>query len=158
MPTITDHLALAHHNLQVLNHLGENKNFSDWVVNVSTYTALHLLEAMIYENKNDRISCNHCPDHKTREEIFKNIYPTIWKKYRPLISASKVARYLKIEEDGGQTFAGYYSYDVVCNILFKKDLSSIINQVKTHIRNDKLFTNIDAEFLKCKSTMEKNFC
>ena len=157
MPTTNDHLALALHNLQTLTHISSKKEFSDWIVTISAYTALHLLEAIIYNNSNDSIRYDHCIDHRMREDIFKKCYPTIWKKYRPLMSASKVARYLKYEkEEDGQTFTGYYSYDIVCNILYKKDLAGVLNQVKTHISDDGLFTDIEAEFLKCKTTLEKN--
>jgi hypothetical protein len=157
MPVADDHFALAHHNLHVLNHLSINKQYSDWVTSVAAYTALHLLEIVLFIDSHDNVRVKHSNDHGAREEIFKFAYPTIWKKYRPLLAASKVARYLKDEETQGQTFRGYYSSDVVCNKIFKKYLAGVINQVKTILKDRYDLTDIEAVFEKCKSSLEKNY-
>lgn len=157
MPSAKDHLALTHHNLHVLSHLSTDKQYSDWVVIVAAYTGLHVLEALIFLKDDKRIRIKHCPDHGTRENIFKSIYPTVWKKYRPLFSASKVARYLKIEGEQGQTFRGYYSDDVVCDMLFKKYLGGVISQVKTILNGSDILSDIEVEFGKCKSSLETQY-
>jgi len=157
MPTAEDHLALTRHNLQVLRHLSTDKQYSDWVVIVAAYAALHVLEALIFLKDDKRIRDKHCSDHGAREDVFKNIYPTIWKKYRPLFSASKVARYLKIEGEQGQTFRGYYSDDFVCDKLFKKYFHGVISQVKTILNGSDVLSDIEVEFEKCKSSLEKTY-
>lgn len=157
MPIADDHFTLAHHNLEVLNHLSANKQYSDWVTNISAYTALHLLEIVLFVNKRKEVRVQHSSDHGTRAEIFKNIYPAIWKKYRPLLAASKVARYLTDEGKNGQTFRGYYSSDVVCNILFKKYLKGVIDQVRTILKGSYDLSKIDHLFEKCKNSLEKNY-
>ena len=55
MPTAEDHLALTRHNLHVLRHLSTDKQYSDWVVIVAAYAALHVLEALIFlkDDKSD---------------------------------------------------------------------------------------------------------
>jgi hypothetical protein len=157
MPVTEDHLTLACHNLQVLNHLSTNQQYSDWFVTITAYTALHLFEALLFEQKNEQVRIQHCSDHGIREEVLKASYPSIWKHYRPLIAASNVARYLKINEGMGQTFKGYYSLDMVCDIMFVKHLGSIISQIKSQLNNDKIFKDIECDFAKCKSSLKTNY-
>lgn len=161
MPTDNDHFALACHNLSVLNLLGSNKQNSDWVTTIAAYTALHLLEAVLFiKGSSDKIRVKHTSDHGIREDTFKKIYPDIWKKYRPILAASKVARYLKLEEEGGeagQTFRGYYPSIDVYDKLFKKYLGGVIKHVKTVLGETENFKKIEAAFELCKKTLEKYY-
>jgi hypothetical protein len=157
MPTANDHFILAKHNLYALNHLSSDKQNSDWVTTTAAYTALHLLEALLFAKDNENIRIKHSPDHGTREDVFKASYPAIWKKYRPLLDASKVARYLKIEGDAGQTYRGYYPSVTVYETLFKGYLGGVIRQVKNILGDNPHLKAIEAAFDLCVRSLDKNY-
>ena len=157
MPNDNDHFAVACHNLYVLNFLSSDKQNSDWVTTIAAYTALHLLEAVLFAKVNKQIRVKHTSDHGTREDIFKTVYPAIWKKYRPILAASKVARYLKPEGEIGQTFRGYYASSTVFEKLFKKYLGSLIQRVKNILGESANLKKIEAAFDLCKQSFEKHY-
>src|SRR5882757_6004521 len=101
MPNEATHLAIANHNQDLIDLLLPRiDEYADWITTVAFYKALHVVEAVFSNDK----SVNHGIDHYTRERILKtnNKFKQIYTNYRPLYSASLVARYLS---DGYSSFS-----------------------------------------------------
>ena len=157
MPNSDDHLVLATHNLNVLSYITLDDTFRDWAITVTCYTALHFIEAFLFIENGSKSRLIHSPDHSQRGEVLKVSYPAIWKKYRPIINMSKIARYLQ-DADGATVpnFRNYYDRECVYNKMIKRNLGSIITRVKNRITKFD-FTQIDESFKKCVDTVEKHF-
>ena len=88
MPSASDHLKLAQHNADTIQHLltGEG-GFPDWVATVAFYQALHLIEALIHNDFGQ-----HGQNHKHRGDILKreNRYQKINQHCQVLQEASYV--------------------------------------------------------------------
>jgi len=94
MPCDSEHLALAAHNQDLINHLIPSLDrFADWVTVVAFYKAVHIVEAVFFKSHPEK----HGRNHENREYLLKatNHYQQIYRFYRPLWSASTVARYLE---------------------------------------------------------------
>ncbi len=94
MPDVANHLAKVRSNKSILNHIGnaEATQFPDWYVTITFYTAVHIVEAIIYQEKN-----SHSKDHDDREKQLMKI-PVLDRSfltaYRTLYQQSKQARYM----------------------------------------------------------------
>lgn len=101
-----DHLRLADHNADVIAHLQTaNPELHDWVTTVAFYKAVHLIEAVFAHD-----GTGHSGDHGQRSILLKSKrrYDKIYEHYRPLKSASEIARYLQTQHGGGfKTFNDY---------------------------------------------------
>ncbi len=81
-------------------------DFPDWVTITAFYKAVHLVEAAFTCNPNVLHTC----DHGGRLRVLKTdrCYSHIYKHYRPLMTASMVARYLS-ESRAHQTQYGSFT-------------------------------------------------
>lgn len=70
----------------------------DWTAVVAFYSALHMVEAAFYYCHPQQHFDLHT---KRNEELKRTEYSHIWKHYRPLYSASRLARYLDPGPHGG---------------------------------------------------------
>jgi len=124
MPSESEHVQQGLHNIKVIDYLRRNPEFCDWTATVTFYTALHVVEAVFFH---DRAHTNHRhgQSHENRERILKgtNSYQNIHRHYRPLQSASVVARYL---HQRGTTFQQYMSTKKVQDRLIKYHLRELI--------------------------------
>jgi hypothetical protein len=79
--------------------------FSDWVTTVAFYKAVHLVEAVF-----DHDHLGHSGDHRQRAVFLKSKprYQMLFQNYRPLKSASEIARYLR--DGGGKHYKGFDDY------------------------------------------------
>ncbi len=101
-----DHIQLADHNADAIEHLrGANPALADWITTVAFYKAVHLVEAVFDHDK-----LGHSGDHKQRAAFLKskNRYDTLFEHYRPLKSASEIARYLR--DGGGKNYNTFDDY------------------------------------------------
>ncbi len=76
------------HNRKFLSAIDDE--FSDWMVVVAFYTALHAIEALFAHD-----GVTESIDHYSRNQILKGYkrYDQIWRHYRPLRDAAQAARY-----------------------------------------------------------------
>ena len=98
---------MAAHNQETVDFLltGEGR-FTDWVVTVAFYKALHLVDAML-----DRLEGKHGVDHSYRSAILRGNrrYLNVLKHYNALKEASVVARYLS-DQRGTQSYKSFADY------------------------------------------------
>ena len=127
MPSEPEHIQLALHNIEVIDYLLANPKFCDWTATVTFYTALHIVEAVFFYDKK-HIDRRHGHNHEERDNMLKGTrpYQNMWNHYRPLESASVVARYLHGLGKGGITFQQYMSSKRVEEKLIKHHLAQLI--------------------------------
>jgi len=90
MPTTNEHISKAIHNSLFSNHLKSSTNeYSDWVVTVYFYTALHLIDAYL------ATLGKHPPSHHSRDTHIQRVsgLREIYPDYRDLEDLSRDARY-----------------------------------------------------------------
>jgi hypothetical protein len=125
----TDHITLANRNHGTLLYLCDDaEQHAEWVATVAFYKAVQVVEA-VFANHLGRHSNGHdsrIDDLKRRSE-----FKPLFKAYRPLYSASLVARYLEDSSpkklDGGKSqryksFLDYMPGEAVIKRLLKKRL------------------------------------
>ena len=86
MGTRADHKKKADHNQSFLTSI-DSKRYSDWVVTVGFYKAVHVVEALF------ATIGKHSDNHRDRHDKLKRDYPEIWLHYLPLYTLSRRARY-----------------------------------------------------------------
>src|SRR5260370_28017143 len=86
MATTAAHTQQANHNQNFLNTISPT-GFTDWIVTVDFYKAVHLVEALLVRKG---LSTGN---HVQRNGLLKRQFATVWKEYRPLYNQSRVARY-----------------------------------------------------------------
>ncbi len=86
MGTEANHKEKASHNQKFLETI-DPKEFSDWVVTVAFYKALHLVEMIFAKSKRYHVN------HLQRHQALKREHPQLWMEYRPLYQQSRRARY-----------------------------------------------------------------
>ena len=66
-------------------------DYPDWIVTVTFYAALHVVDALLAADKVSRIT-----SHDARNDVLKrtNRYHDIWKRFAPLYNLSRTVRYL----------------------------------------------------------------
>jgi len=87
MATEAEHSNQATRNQAFLDTIDATQ-YPDWVITVSFYKALHLVETIMVRRG------LATGDHKTRNQQLKNNFPAIWRHYNPLYIQSQAARYL----------------------------------------------------------------
>ena len=100
MPPHSKHRKQAKHNEELMTHakeLGESGEFSDWVVTIAFYTAVHCVEAMLAIVKPRTRKGNvieHCLDHSLRNIVVKMVCGIdMHMPYSALYKYSKMAKY-----------------------------------------------------------------
>jgi hypothetical protein len=130
MPDETVHILLAKHNQDLINHLLPNKSdFHDWITIAAFYKALHIVEAVFYNNNEIR----HGHNHENRESFLKtnNKYRKIYMHYRPLWAAATIARYLEGPRiDTVNNFSDYLSPEEVVTQMLNNHLQQIEKSAK----------------------------
>lgn len=89
------HLIKAKHNIKTIALLSQDLTKKDWIVTVAFYTALHIVDAVLFYTQEG--FQKHGQSHDKREEIVKNDHKLkkTWDCYRPLKNHSIIARYLQ---------------------------------------------------------------
>ena len=95
------HLAQAERNQKTIDYLLlKPTEFSEWITSIAFYKALHLIEATFEHH--------HCHDHGYRLNLLKLLaktnksYIIIFDRFRTLMTASCIARYLEQKETVGK--------------------------------------------------------
>lgn len=112
MPTDAEHIAAATRNQELIHHLlPVVDRFPDWLAVVAFYKALHVVELMLFLDSPEK----HAFNHERREDILKKTkrYEFVYKHYRPLWDASRIARYLSIGNQPTTRFIDLYPSRVV---------------------------------------------
>jgi len=131
MPSEKAHLAVAQRNQHLIDHLlADPVRFPEWIATAVFYRALHLVEAVFSNDPNVR----HARTHEERERILKSSrkYSGIYKHYRPIWSASLIARYLEDSSTTVSSFAEYMSpADVKAQLLdhYLRRIESTVEQL-----------------------------
>lgn len=124
MPDVAAHIALAQRNQLCLDYLRPRINdFPEWVVVVSFYRAVHLVEAVFASLPTPF----HSPDHSDRRvKLFSDKrFENLRNHYRPIERASKVARYLEDDIQTYSCFAAYLSAAQVENQILNHRLRQV---------------------------------
>lgn len=104
MPDAAAHIALAQRNQLCLDYLRLRINdYPEWVVVAAFYKAVHLVEAVFASLPTPFHSTDHS-DRRTKlfsDRRFENLR----NHYRPIERASKVARYLSVDNVDYTSFA-----------------------------------------------------
>jgi len=89
------HIAKAKHNIKTITLLSQDLTQKDWIVTVAFYTALHIVDTVLFYTQEG--FQKHGQSHDKREETIKNDQrlDKIWDCYRPLLNHSIIARYLQ---------------------------------------------------------------
>jgi len=89
------HLTKAKHNIKTIVLLSQDLTKKDWIVTVAFYSALHIVDAVLFYTQKD--FQKHGQSHDKREKTIKNDnrFEKIWDCYRPLLNHSIIARYLQ---------------------------------------------------------------
>lgn len=143
MPRDSEHIDLATHNIETSFYLfSGGSKYCDWTATTAFYAALHIIDAILFKHHNKK----HGQTHGVREAILKaKSYQHIYKHYRELSSASKIARYLTDGSGHSVVFEDYMSQSTVKDILIKHHLQQIIKSAKNFLD--------DASFKKLNSAI-----
>ncbi len=89
------HLTKAKHNIKTIALLSQDLTKKDWIVTVAFYSALHIVDAVLFCTQTGYRQ--HGQSHDMRERTIKNDnkLTKIWSCYRPLLNHSIIARYLQ---------------------------------------------------------------
>lgn len=145
MSRLHDHLTLAnknHHAIVCLLDSGRSAEalvirHPEWIATIAFYKAIHIVEAIFISR-----GIVSSTDHNNREEKLKTRLKdqALFRDYKALDSASRVARYLS---DGSKssgkptttyrTFDDYIKPDDVVPLLLKDRLSAIEKSAQQHL-------------------------
>lgn len=89
MASTSRHLKQWKHNRDFLPLIPAD--FTDWLITVTFYTALHAVDALLAADNVPRLT-----NHQARNAVLRetNAYEKIWRNYRPLYDLSQSVRYL----------------------------------------------------------------
>lgn len=89
MASTLSHLRQWKHNRDFLSTIAFP--YTDWIVTVAFYTALHAVDALLAAEGVKRVT-----DHRSRNGVLMdtNRYQKIWKLFSPLYNLSQTVRYL----------------------------------------------------------------
>lgn len=124
MPDKDSHLAVARRNQDLIGQLLAGGNgYPEWVAVIAFYKALHIVDAVLFVNHPEK----HGGSHDNRNHLLKTTprYANLYKQYRPLFSASLVARYLEADHRGYGSFAEYMTADDVVHTLLNHYLRQL---------------------------------
>jgi len=95
MASLDAHLTKAKHNIKTIVLLSQDLTKKDWIVTVAFYTALHIVDAVLFHTQKG--FQKHGQSHDKREKTIKSDHrlEKIWDCYRPLKNYSIIARYLQ---------------------------------------------------------------
>ncbi len=122
MPSESDHVALANKNHAAMMCLHKSQDeHPEWIVTIAFYKAVHVVQALLSK------SGKNCHDHSSRHRLLKRDYPDIWKHFRPLWTASTIARYLHDNDSRTPytSFSDHCSAEQVYSRFIKKRLKSV---------------------------------
>ncbi len=124
--------------------LAKPSQFPEWIATVAFYKAVQIVEA-VFRSK----GYSNCHDHVSRLAILKREpFRTLHTDYRPLYSASLIARYLehKCDESGKleaySTFTDYMSSQQVIDSLIRKRLVGLEGIALQHFLDEDCKTNL----------------
>ena len=109
MPNEESHILLAKHNQEVIDHLlCDLEKYSDWITTIAFYKALHIVEAVFFNDKNVK----HGHSHEDRDTYLKTNrkFLHIYRNYRPLWASSMIARYLENPESTKDFYSCFNDY------------------------------------------------
>lgn len=118
------HIRLANRNLAAMEHLcSDHESYCEWITTTAFYRALQVVEAVFAAQG------MHGTSHRRRADLLKKDrrFSHIWRHYRPLQSASTIARYLHDTETNGSysSFADYMSPEDVIPDLVSHRLNQV---------------------------------
>jgi len=116
-----DHIALANVNNDALDHLlRDYEQFPEWIATVAFYKAVQIAEA-VFAHDLSKHSMGHDDRRKTLQ---MERYRQLHRDYVPLLTASRIARYLEDRESGTtvSTFRQWRSPEIVRDELVMKRL------------------------------------
>ena len=95
MASLDSHINKAVHNISVAAYLSKEETFKDWIVTVAFYSALHIVDSVLYQTQKG--FSRHGQSHDNRDKIVKydNRLSKIWEHYSGLKRESIIARYLQ---------------------------------------------------------------
>jgi hypothetical protein len=134
MASELEHITLANRNHDMLIHLlGHLDKYPEWVTTVAFYKAVHVVEALFANDLRQ-----HSMSHTDREKRLKHPkFQAIFKNYKPLLDASRIARYLSGPKSGGYCrFSDYLDADGVANKLVKKRLYGVEQNALRYLGED----------------------
>jgi len=95
MPTDTNHIQAAIHDIATVRYLIDGREYSDWAATVAFYAGLHIVDAILFCDPQSQRK--HGGTHSDRTDCLRGArrYDHIYRQYAPLWRASKIARYLQ---------------------------------------------------------------
>ena len=109
MPAKDAHIVIANKHTQTIDYLLKDPLHSPWVVTVAFYKALHIVEAIFHHDTRFRL--DHTYHHEERNDSLRREprYSKLWKHYKPLYDASRIARYLTLGS-GANVYCDFSTY------------------------------------------------
>lgn len=99
-----DHIALANINHDALVHLlKDHSRFPEWISTVAFYKAVQIVEAIIANNLRMHSMCHEDRRKTLQMDRFKKIH----REYLPLLTASRIARYLEDSKTAVNSFRSW---------------------------------------------------
>lgn len=133
------HITKAKHNIKTIVLLSQDLVKKDWIVTVAFYTALHIVDTVLFYTQKDYQ--RHGQSHDKREGIIKNDnrLEKIWDCYRPLLNHSIIARYLQGPKTPPDTSVDFDKVmpDEKLIMFIKERLGGLINSAIKFIPDDK---------------------
>ncbi len=133
MSTKSTHISIAAKNDKAKRYLLEKINdYPEWVTITAFYQALHMTEAVFAGDKKIKHSQSH--DNRLANLKSDNRYSHLYKHFRPLYSASMVARYLSADNKEYSSFTEYLTPDEVLSEIINYRLCEIEKTVETLLK------------------------
>ena len=127
MPNEVQHIQWALHNLDVIVYLLAEPTYCDWTATVSFYTALHIVDAVLFaqETSPDR---RHGFSHDQRRRTLKKSakYQELYRYYHNLHKHSEVSRNLKLSHGKAMFFQQYMTWEEVKSVLLRQQLTPLM--------------------------------
>lgn len=126
MASSSSHLQQWKHNREFLPQIP--REFTDWLVTVTFYTALHAIDALLSQDKVAGIV-----SHSARNDVLfrTNRYSFIYDKYNPLYDLSQTIRYLAEP-------TRWVPFDKIESDVFGRYLYPIERSVGSLLKNEKM--------------------
>ncbi len=118
MASQESHIALANRNHEFLLKLLADGAHPDWAATVAFYKAVHIVEAVFFND----VPGKHSTSHSDRERTLKTSrYSHIYKDYAHLLNASRIARYLESNGVGEyKSFADFMDLSAVNKLVAQR--------------------------------------
>lgn len=128
MPNESQHINWAIHSYDVIEYIAERPLFCDWMATMIFYSALHIIDGVLFRQEHD-VGNRHGVDHNKRRGILRRAdkYRTLYINYQKLYEHSQIARYLKHRHGSAMFFQQYMTYKEVITIALGKQLMAIVN-------------------------------